>query len=43
LRAQQRIYFTDYRFAGTPWHVNMQGRYGSVNKINRNSDDSFGG
>jgi hypothetical protein len=31
----------DYRFAGTPWHVNMEGRFGYVNKIDHNSDEAF--
>jgi hypothetical protein len=31
----------DYRFAGSPWHVNLQGRYGQVNKIDDNSDGAF--
>lgn len=30
----------DYRFAGTPWHVNMQFRYGQVDEIDT---DAFGG
>ena len=31
----------DYRFAGTPWHVNMEGRYGRVTKLDKSSDDPF--
>ena len=31
----------DYRFAGTPWHVNTQFRYGQTNKLDSGSTSVF--
>jgi opacity protein-like surface antigen len=31
----------DYRFAGTPWHVNTEGRFGWTNKLDNGSDSNF--